>query len=62
MKKPLHPAVIGVCLVAALAVLGTLIVRGVGGGPEVQGTESMPPKVREAFMHAGKPPTSAPNR
>jgi len=46
-----------IAIVALLAVVGFVFMKGASSGPEVQGVDSMPPSVRKAFMgeHKGTP-------
>jgi len=50
--------IIAVVAVGILAFLGFKLYKG--GEPVVEGTESMPPAVREAYSHHGAPPPAKP--
>lgn len=49
-----------IAIVALLAIVGFVFMKGASSGPEVQGVDSMPPSVRKAFMGDHKVPTTPP--
>jgi hypothetical protein len=52
------PLIIGI-VVVVVAVLGFFLFKSVGSGPQIQGTDSMPPNVRAAFTHSHQPQAPA---
>ena len=51
---------IAVTLVVIVGIIGFFVVRTASAGPVTQGVESMPPKVRAAFMNHGSNPAAPP--
>jgi hypothetical protein len=52
------PVIIGI-VVVVVAVLAFFLFKSVGSGPQIQGTDSMPPNIRAAFTHSHTAQTPA---